>query len=68
MQYCEENDWQDFFHECCTNAQRMSKLIAEAADDLMPEPALTANLKKDVFDVMLHNVRPPSPCPFNSTC
>ena len=58
LQYCEENDWLDFYQRTVTNVQRMTKLMAEAADDLMPEPAHTANLKKDVFDVMLHNVRP----------
>jgi hypothetical protein len=35
--------------------------MAAAADDLMPEPALTADLKKDVFDVLLQNVRPWDP-------
>jgi hypothetical protein len=61
VQYCEENDWHDFFNMCRSNAQRISKLMAEAADDLMPEPAMTANLKKDVFDVLLHNVCSTSP-------
>lgn len=61
MQYCDENDWQDFFKMCCCNAQRASKLLSDAADDLLPEAALTATLQKDVFDVLLHNVRPSSP-------
>lgn len=31
--------------------------MSEAADGLMPEASLTANLNKDVFDVLLQNVR-----------
>jgi hypothetical protein len=57
MQYCEENGWIEFYKSARSNAQRLSKLMAEAADEILPEPALTANLNKDVFDVLLHNVR-----------
>lgn len=35
----------------------MAKLMAEAADNLLPDPDIDASLNKDVFDVMLHNVR-----------
>lgn len=31
--------------------------MSEAADGLMPEASLNANLNKDVFDVLLQNVR-----------
>lgn len=57
MQYCTENEWEDFYRSARANAQRLSKLISEAADEVMPEPSLTANLNRDVFDVLLHNVR-----------
>lgn len=57
MQYCEESDWQDFGGLAFRDAQRLSKLMAAAADSLMPEPTLSTNLKKDVFDVLLQNVR-----------
>lgn len=57
LQYCTENDWETFYAMARANAQRLSKLIAEAADEVMPEPSLTANLNRDVFDVLLHNVR-----------
>ena len=61
VQYCEENDWQDFGGLAFRDAQRLAKLMAAAADSLMPEPTLSTNLKKDVFDVLLQNVR----CPFH---
>jgi hypothetical protein len=32
--------------------------MAEAADGLMPEPNVNTQVNKDVFDVLLHNVRP----------
>ena len=58
MQYCEENDWHEFRDLCFTDAPRLSKLMAEAADGIMPEPLLQLQIKKDVFDVLLQNVRP----------
>lgn len=57
LQYCSENEWEDFYVAARANAQRLSKLLAEAADEVMPDPSLTANLNRDVFDVLLHNVR-----------
>lgn len=57
LQYCSENEWEDFYVVARANAQRLSKLLAEAADEVMPDPSLTANLNRDVFDVLLHNVR-----------
>lgn len=58
LQYCSENEWEDFYTAARSNAQRLSKLLAEAADEVMPDPSLTAKLNRDVFDVLLHNVRP----------
>lgn len=55
QQYCKENDWSDFYSRCRANATRASKLLSQAADDLMPEPGLSANVNRDVFDVLLHN-------------
>jgi hypothetical protein len=57
VQYAEQQDWHDFADLCFTDAPRLAKLMAEAADGLMPGPTLSTSIKKDVFDVLLTNVR-----------
>jgi hypothetical protein len=57
VQYCEENEWEKFYSQSFKNAQRLAKVMCEAADGLLPEASLNANLNKDVFDVLLQNVR-----------
>jgi hypothetical protein len=35
----------------------MSKMMSDSADELMPEADVGSSIHKDVFDVLLHNVR-----------
>ena len=42
----------------------MAKLMAEAADELMPTAHVEATVNKDVFDILLQNVRVQC-CTFN---
>ncbi len=39
-----------------SNTMRYVALLADAADSVMPSPSDTANLKQDVFDVMVSTV------------
>lgn len=59
MQYCAENGWDDFAVQCRKNVSRMSKMMSDSADELMPQADVGSAINKDVFDVLLHNVRNP---------